>query len=219
MLHYDLHIHSCLSPCGDNEMTVNNIVNMALVNGLEIIALTDHNSCKNCPSFLNVAKKAGIKAIPGMELTTSEEVHTICLFRSLEHAIAFDSYVYGLLPDIKNKPEVFGEQIILNEKDQEICRVDKLLTNASAISFHDLYNLMGKFGGIYFPAHIDRPAFSLLSNLGSFPPDCLMHAVEIKDISKYESILASNPSLSGLPVLINSDAHYLWDIKRSIPNP
>lgn len=211
-LHYDFHIHSCLSPCGDNEMTVNNIVNMALVKKLDIIALTDHNSAKNCPAFLAAAKKAGIKALPGMEITTMEEVHAICLFKSLDHAMAFDAHVYDLLPDIKNRPDIFGEQILLNERDQEIGRIDKLLVNASAISFYDLNDLMEKFGGLYFPAHIEKPAFSLLSNLGFFPPDCPMPAVEIKDISKCKSIFTETPGLSNLPVLTNSDAHYLWEI-------
>jgi len=215
-LSYDFHIHSCLSPCGDNEMTVNNIVNMALLKGLDIIALTDHNSSKNCPAFLNAAKRAGIKAVPGMELTTMEEVHVICLFKSLDNAMAFDTYVYGLLPEIKNRPEIYGEQILINDQDREIGRVDKLLVNASAISFYDLSEIMEKFGGIYFPAHIDRPAFSLLSNLGFLPPECKLHAVEISDIMKYESVLMKNPGLSGIPILINSDAHYLWDISEPV---
>ena len=215
-LYYDFHIHSCLSPCGDNEMTVNNIVNMAVIKGLDVIALTDHNSSKNCPAFLAAAKKAYIKALPGMEITTMEEVHAICLFESLDYAMAFDSYVYALLPEIKNQPEIFGEQILLNEQDQKVGYVDKLLANASAISFYELNDLMKEFGGIYFPAHIEKPAFSLLSNLGFFPPDCPMHAIEIKDVSKYKSILTENPAMADLPVFTNSDAHYLWDISEPI---
>ena len=215
-IYYDFHIHSCLSPCGDSDMTVNNIVNMAVLKGLGAIALTDHNSCKNCPPFLAAAKKSGIKALPGMEITTMEEVHAICLFKNLGSAMAFDSYVYDLLPDIKNRPEIFGEQILIDEKDQNIGHVDKLLVNATSISFYDLSGLMEQFGGIYFPAHIDRPSFSLLSNLGSFPPDCPVNAFEITDISNYESILAKNPDILGVPSLVNSDAHYLWKISEPV---
>jgi hypothetical protein len=215
-MHYDLHIHSCLSPCGDGEMTVNNIVNMAALKGLDIIALTDHNTSKNCPAFLSAAKKAGVLALPGMELTTAEEVHAICLFGKLEQAMAFDSYVSGLLPGIKNRPEIYGPQVLLDENDRETGHLDILLANATGVSFYDLSSLMDQFGGIYFPAHIEKPSFSIISNLGFFPPDCPMHAVEIKDRSKHPSLLEENPAISGLPVLTNSDAHYLWDISERV---
>ena len=99
-LYYDLHLHSCLSPCGDREMTVNNIANMAALKGLSVVALTDHNSCKNCPAFLKAAQSAGIWAIPGMELCTSEEIHLVCLFPRLENAMAFDDYVFRRLPPV-----------------------------------------------------------------------------------------------------------------------
>ena len=89
----DLHIHSCLSPCGDEDMTPGNIVGMSLLNGLQIVALTDHNSTKNCPAFFKIAKKHGIIPIAGMELTTAEDIHVICLFRSLEAAMAFGDFV------------------------------------------------------------------------------------------------------------------------------
>ena len=92
---YDLHIHSCLSPCGDNEMTPNNLVGMAAVMGLDIIAITDHNTCKNAPAVLKAAEEAGILAIPGMELCTAEEAHVVCLFETLEGAMDFDSYIYN----------------------------------------------------------------------------------------------------------------------------
>ena len=98
-LFYDLHLHSCLSPCGDDESTPGNIVGMSVVKGLQVIALTDHNTCKNCPAFLKIAADFGITAIPGMELTTAEEVHVVCLFPTLEDAMAFE------------KPLWFGEEV------------------------------------------------------------------------------------------------------------
>ena len=118
MLYYDLHIHSCLSPCGDKDMTPANIAGMAAVKGLDVIALTDHNSCRNCPAAMRHAEDLGITLIPGMELTTSEEVHVVCLFPTLEAAMDFDQYVYLHLLPVKNRPDIFGEQLILDEKDQ-----------------------------------------------------------------------------------------------------
>jgi len=197
-------------------MTVNNIVNMSVLKGLDIIALTDHNTARNCPAFLEIAKSAGIKALAGMEINTLEEVHAVCLFPSLDRAMAFDKVVYDSLPDIANRVEIFGNQFILNSKDEITGQLDNLLVNASGISFYELNDLMTKYGGLYFPAHIDRDSFSLLSNLGFVPPDCVMSAVEIKDMAKYHSIRKDNPVIENLPLLKNSDAHYLWDISERI---
>jgi PHP family Zn ribbon phosphoesterase len=193
-------------------MTVNNIVNMAVINGLDVIALTDHNSAKNCPAFLKAAADMSIKTIPGMEINTSEEVHAVCLFPELSDAMAFDEYVYNSLPDIKNRADIFGEQVILDELDNPVGSVDKLLINASGISFFDLKGLMDKYHGIYFPAHIDRDSFSLISNLGMIPEDCVMDALELKNSANYHNILNKQDFIKDLPVLTNSDAHYLWDI-------
>ena len=107
-LNYDLHIHSCLSPCGDDDMTPANIVGMAVIKGLDLIAVTDHNSCKNCPAVLTMADAYGLTALPGMELTTSEEVHVVCLFADLKDALAFDEYVYSRLMPIPNNIEYPG---------------------------------------------------------------------------------------------------------------
>jgi PHP family Zn ribbon phosphoesterase len=196
-------------------MTVNNIVNMAVINGLDIIALTDHNSAKNCPAFLKSAYGMNIKAVAGMEINTAEEIHAVCLFPELSDAMAFDEYVYRSLPDIKNRTDIFGEQIILNELDNPVGSVDKLLINACNISFFDLKGLMDKYHGIYFPAHIDRDSFSLISNLGMIPEDCVIDAIEIKNSANYHNILKKQPFIKDLPVLTNSDAHYLWDISNA----
>jgi PHP family Zn ribbon phosphoesterase len=196
-------------------MSVNNIVHMARLKELDIIALTDHNTAKNCPAFLKVAQKAGILALSGMEINTAEEVHAVCLFTQLEQALAFDEYVAERLPPILNDPAIFGEQLILNEHDEVTGSVDKLLINASSISFFELEALMQRFGGVYFPAHIDKSTFSLLSNLGFVPQECVMDAYELADVSKKSGIIESNPLLADLPLLKNSDAHYLWDISEA----
>jgi PHP family Zn ribbon phosphoesterase len=196
-------------------MSVNNIVNMSILKGLQLIALTDHNSAKNCPAFISAAKKAGINAIAGMEINTAEEVHAVCLFPELENAMRFDAYVYENLMDIKNEPAIFGEQLMLDEHDCVVGTVEKLLINATSISFFDLAGLMHAYGGLYFPAHIDKSSLSLISNLGFVPPDIHMDAYELKDKSQREALEQSNPPLKNIPLLTNSDAHYLWDISEA----
>ena len=209
---YDLHIHSCLSPCGDNDMTVNNIVNMAVLKNLDVIALTDHNSSRNCPAFMKAAAEAGIRAIPGMEINTSEEIHAVCLFPSLEQAMDFDAYVFSTLPPVKNKPEIFGDQIIVDEDDQPTGSIDKLLITASGISFSELPDLISSYGGIFFPAHVDRSANSLLTIMGGVPEDVDFPFFEFYHVGLYEEYMEKYPVLKEKPWLHNSDAHYLWDI-------
>ena len=114
-LYYDFHIHSGLSPCGDNEMTPNNIVNIAKLYDLDVIALTDHNSALNCEAVMEAGKEIGLLVIPGMELCTSEEVHIVCLFPDLKSAVKFSDYIHSTLPPIRNKPTVFGEQLVFDK--------------------------------------------------------------------------------------------------------
>lgn len=215
-LKYDFHIHSVLSPCGHEDMTPFNIVSMAALKELDVIALTDHNSCKNCPAFIKQANDMGIVAIPGMELCTAEEVHVLILFYHLEDAMLFDDYVEKKLIPIKNKEEIFGKQIIMNEMDVEIGKVENLLINATTISFSEVYELVKKYQGIMIPAHIDKRSHSLLSNLGFVPIDSKFTTFEIKDKGNIASILDKNTYLRDCKVLYNSDAHYLWDINEPI---
>ena len=209
---YDLHQHSCLSPCGDEEMTPANIVGMAVVKELDVIALTDHNTCKNCPAFLKVAEAYGVVALPGMELTTTEEVHVVCLFEHLDDAMAFDAYVYEHLLDIKNEESIFGAQLIMNEDDEITGRVDKLLINATDIDFDAVAGLMEQFHGIMIPAHLDKSTTSLISNLGFIPPDSDFGIAEIKDLKNLHRLQEQHPYLKDCMILSDSDAHYLPDI-------
>ena len=211
--YYDLHIHSCLSPCCDSDMTPNNIVNMAELCGLNIIALTDHNSVKNCAAAMQVAKNKGITLIPGMELTCSEEIHVICLFSSLENATNFGEYVYARLPNIDNRPDIFGEQLILNSDDEIIGSEPKLLINATDISIENVTGLMKQYGGICFPAHIDKKSTSILSVLGEIPEEYTFKAVEITKKADLNALKLSHPALGKVLFLINSDAHYLETIQ------
>ncbi len=210
----DLHLHSCLSPCGDEDMTPGNIVGMSLLNGLQIVALTDHNSTKNCPAFFKIAKANGIIPVAGMELTTAEDVHAVCLFRDLESAMAFGEYVDERRFKIKNQPEIFGEQSITDENDEVIGEEEYLLLNASYLSLEEAYAEVISRGGVCYPAHIDRSSNGIIAMLGDFPPDPHFTAFELNDIASLERCLGDYPVLREreLTYVASSDAHYLTDI-------
>ena len=138
---YDLHVHSCLSPCGDSDMTPNNVVQMALLSGCEILAITDHNTCRNAPAILEAGERNGLLVVPGMELCTSEEAHVVCLFETLEGALGFDRYVYEHMPHVKNKPEIFGQQPILDGSDEQVGEEENLLLVSSFIGVDQVVEL------------------------------------------------------------------------------
>ncbi len=213
---YDLHLHSCLSPCGDDASTPAAIAGYAALNGLQVIALTDHNSCKNCGAFLKACDFYGIVGIPGMELTTSEEVHVVCLFSALSDAMRFDGYVYEHLLDIKNDEKIFGKQQIMNEEDEELGRVEKLLISATDIDFDDVFDLVTSFNGIMIPAHLDKKTTSLISQLGFVPPDSKFRTAELKNMANLHNLRKTNPYLEGCRIITSSDAHYLKDINMPV---
>jgi len=201
MIRADLHIHSCLSPCGDDTMTPFDLVGMSLLNGLDLIALTDHNTAKNCPAAMAAAKEYGIGFIPGMEVTTAEDVHCVCLFPTLESAMDFDSMLEKRIPPIKNKTEIFGNQIIMSPDGGEK-QFDKLLITATDISIMELPALVREYGGICYPAHVDREANGLLAVLGLWPEDLDVTAAEVR--FKVPEVVPKS-----LKILQASDAHRL----------
>lgn len=206
---YDLHLHSCLSPCADDDMTPGNIAGMAALIGLDLIALTDHNSCKNCPAFLEQAKAFSLRAIPGMELTTAEEVHVLCYFQNLKDAMAFDKYVEQHLLPIPNQPEIFGNQILCGTNDEAIGTLDTLLISATDISFFSLGALLKKYHGFMVPAHIDKKANSLLSQLGFVPEGCGFSCFEVHNKANAVKLREKYPLLLECSLLCSSDAHQL----------
>ena len=208
-LSYDLHIHSCLSPCGDDDMTPENIAGMATVIGLDVIALTDHNSCKNCPALAKAAAKYGLTVLFGMELCTMEEVHVLCYFPTLSDALTFDAYVYEQIPDIPNTPAIFGNQFIYDENDRIVGTEEKLLISASMIPFDSVFDLVSEYHGIMVPAHINKPTTSLLGNLGFIPPDSKFTCVELKNSGDFDSLKEQYPYLKSCNLLSSSDAHDL----------
>ncbi|MBS7175069.1 PHP domain-containing protein [Massiliimalia timonensis] len=203
-LYYDLHMHSCLSPCGDRDMTPNNIVNMSLLKELDVIALSDHNSAKNIQAVRKVAEGTGLLVIPAIEVCTMEEVHILCLFYSFEQCEAFGKYLYDLLPPVMNQPDIFGEQWVMNEQDEVVGSVDKLLINAASLSIDRLLSVLPEYGGFAIPAHVDKSSYSIIANLGFLPPEYGFPCIEVK-----------NPPFSGDfsgRIITDSDAHYLEHI-------
>lgn len=209
--YYDLHIHSDLSPCGHKDMTPNNIINMAYVKGLNIISITDHNSIENVKVLKEVGANVGIEVIPGIEVTTREEVHVLCYFRNYYDALVFGNTVYESLPNIKNNKQIFGEQNIYNSKDEIIGQIEKLLINASKYSLEDIYKLVNKHNGVLVPAHINKKSNSILGILGFIPFE-----LEIDFIEIYQKADVNEKLIKKYQVLKNSDAHQLTDISEPI---
>lgn len=210
--YYNFHVHSCLSPCADDDMTPNNIAGMAALSGIQIMALTDHNTLKNCPAFFKAAKKNGVIPIAGVELTTAEDIHVVCLFPDLDTAMAFDSDLQNHRILIPNRTDIFGNQLILDEDDNLIGVEENLLSNATDISVDAAKGYVESFGGVCYPAHIDRQSNGIIATLGTFPDTPPFKCAEIADFSKKDSLLESYPILKEKLLLFGSDAHYLWDI-------
>ncbi len=214
---YDLHIHSCLSPCGDDSMTPATIAGLGKLAGLDLIALTDHNCAANCPAFMRAAEFYEIAALCGMELTTAEDIHVVCLFDDLKNALAFSEYVENHHQKIKNKPEIFGNQLIMDETDQICGSIEHLLITASDIGFNEVHSLAESFGGAAVPAHIDKDSDSMFGILGAYPPESGFKTFEIfkggkaaSDTNLQKSLI-SDADFSPR-FIIDSDAHMIEDI-------
>jgi PHP family Zn ribbon phosphoesterase len=213
---YDFHLHSCLSPCGDKEMTPANIAGMAFVNGLDAIALTDHNTVKNCSALKKAAENYGLVCLYGMELTTLEEVHTVCLFADGGAAEQWNDYVYSHLIKVKNEAKIFDEQVIMDHEDNILGYEENLLINATDISFDEVFEPVERLGGIAFPAHVDKSSYSLISNLGFVPPQSSFTVAEFKNLSLADDLLNKHPYFKNCKLLSNSDAHYLEQVNTPI---
>ena len=209
----DTHIHSCLSPCASDEMTPNNIVNMAMLKGLNLIAVTDHNTAGNLRAVLNAAEGTELCVIPGLELESSEEVHTLAYFDALENAEALGRAIYPYLPDTPNNPRFFGAQILMDGADNILSEEPKLLIQPLELSIDELVPLIREFGGEAVPAHIDRPSHGLIPLLGFISPYLGIKTAEIS-ASGISSGFKEHPS--ELLTLTASDAHNLGDIFEPI---
>ncbi len=203
----DLHIHSCLSPCGDDDMTPGNILGMAALKGLDVVAISDHNAAGNLPAAQKIAEAYGILLIPAMEITTREEVHMLGYFPSVDAAVSFGQMLREHLPQKKNKPSFFGHQWILDADDQVLGEEEALLIGATDFPLQDAATQVRAFGGVPVPAHINRGSNGLLVNLGFMPPEPYFPTVEV-----WRDLPCPIEAMDGRHVLHSSDAHYLENI-------
>lgn len=197
----DFHIHSCLSPCASLEMSPAAIVQRAKEVGLNAIALSDHNCGFNLPAFAKVCVAEGMDCLYGMEVTSTEEAHILCLFDELDTAMDMGAKVYDSLPDIPNQPEKFGDQPIIDEDEGIIGFAEKFLISASGFDISSLVEEVHGLGGLIVPAHIDRSVYGIITQLGFLPDE---------DFDAVELTAYGDPALAlGYPVFRNSDAHML----------
>ena len=218
---YDLHIHSALSPCANDDMTPNDIVGMAILNGLDMIAITDHNTLSNVEPVMaaaNAAKsKTGIEliVIPGIEVSTAEEVHVVCLFSDIVSANNFEKDLKPYFSTLKNRVDIFGHQFLFNENDNIIGEEERMLISPSTITFDELHSLTKKHNGAFIPAHIDRDSFSVISNLGFLPPHLEINTIEVSARGVENDFVKINANrYFDKKMVFSSDAHQLWNINE-----
>ncbi|MBN1484585.1 MAG: histidinol phosphatase [Chloroflexia bacterium] len=190
------------------------IVERALELDLDIIAVTDHNSAENAAAMVTAATDTGLTVLPGMEVQTREEVHLVCLFDTLEQAWQWQEEVYAHLPRLKNKEEVFGTQIVLDAEGQAQGYNERLLLTSTSFSLEQVLGRVGQIGGLCIPAHVDRPAYSIMANLGFIPPELDFPGVEISQLVKLEQARQRFPQLEQYSLIANGDAHRLNELVR-----
>ena len=215
--YYDLHMHSCLSPCADDDMTPVSAAGIAALNGLGIAALTDHNSCGNLPAFFAACRAYGVVPIAGMELETAESVHIVCLLEEYDDAMRFwqtvkDNY---MMP-FKNDVAMFGGQYYMNDDDEVTGTEDILLITSTTLSLDEGVALAREHGAFVFPAHIDRPSNGIIEVLGDIPPEPGFTAVEFNDGANVESYREKYSEVKNALVLVDSDAHRLTSINEAV---
>jgi PHP family Zn ribbon phosphoesterase len=205
----ELHCHTVLSPCAEVEMIPPLIVQTAIERGINLLAITDHNASANIEAVQKAAHGTGLIVLPGMELQTREEVHLLCLFDTLEQSAAWQTIVDGRLPPLENDIEHFGEQFVVDETGEFIRRETRLLLTSVALSLEDAIERVSAIGGLAIPAHVNRPAFGLIANLGFVPVDVKIEALEISRHLNVVDAVKKFPQIKGYPLVQGGDAHRL----------
>lgn len=208
---YDLHIHSCLSPCADMDMTPHSIAGMSYINGLDIIAVADHNTARNVRAVQKACEEFNILLVPAIEAETAENIHLLCLFKSIEDAESMGEFLEAHLPPIKNRSEIFGRQVIMDECDNEKGELENLLINATDVPIEEMKSKVEALGGVCVAAHIDREANGIVATLGSVPDYLNFKAVELSNSAPQDY-----PREEKYTYIADSDAHYLTDISEKI---
>jgi PHP family Zn ribbon phosphoesterase len=212
----DLHVHTVLSPCAEVEMIPPLIVETAVELGIDLIAITDHNSTANIRAVQKAARKTSLTVLPGMELQTKEDIHSLCLFDTIDQAEDFQKLVNPTLPSIKNNDDLFGAQFIVDETGNYIRNEDRLLITSSSLSLNVAFSLVSNMGGLFIPAHINRKTFGLIDSLGFLPPEIAFEAVEISRHITPQQARVDIPSIKDLPVIQNGDVHRLDEFLGSL---
>ncbi|MCE1253156.1 MAG: PHP domain-containing protein [Anaerolineae bacterium] len=205
----DLHVHTVLSPCAAIEMIPPLIVQEALSQGINLIAITDHNATANITAVQKAAVGTELTVLPGMEVQTKEEVHVLCIFDTLEQTEAWQSIVDRSLPNIENRPDFFGEQYVVDETGDFIRHEERLLLNSTDLTFEEVAKKVKELGGLFIPAHVNRKAFGLLANLGLIPENVRVEALEISRHITPQKANETYPQINGYPLIQNGDVHYI----------
>jgi len=206
----DLHIHTALSPCAAEEMTPPAIVREALAQGLDMIAICDHNSAANCAAVQEAARGA-LAVLAGLEITTTEEAHVLGFFPDADRASNAGKEVCTTLPQVTSSSRLFGEQLVMNAAGETIRRETRILSTSSAFSLSEAVLLIKRHEGVAVASHVDRPSYSVISQLGVFPPDSGFDAIEISAAGRRAGRHEAFAAL-GLPMLVSSDSHYLSEV-------
>lgn len=204
----DLHIHTCLSPCGSLDMSPSVIVETAIARGLDIIAITDHNTTLQCREIQLLGAEAGLTVLAGAEVCTREEAHCLALFGTEEARAAFQQYLEKHLPPVPNDPERFGDQVWVNRQDEIMGEVPFLLLSALDRNVDQVAAFVKELGGLFIAAHVERPSFSLISQLGFIDPALPLDAIEYTDASRFARLLSGQKYLANYTSYQASDAHY-----------
>ena len=207
----DLHTHTCLSPCTELDMSPQGILNAAAGKEIDILGICDHNSTENSLAIIKAAKNMNITILPGMEVTSQEEVHVLALFDEIAHALKLQKCVYENLPG-ENDEETFGMQVIVNEKEEVLGFSERLLIGATTIPLDKVIQLIHSFEGMAIAAHIDREAFSIMGQLGFIPDNLELDALEISP--RITLAEARKKYIYDIPITCSSDAHYPDDIGK-----
>lgn len=208
----DLHVHTVLSPCADIEMIPQLIVQQAVENGINLIAITDHNATANIQAVWQAARGIDLHVLAGVELQTLEEVHVLCLFDSIDQAAALQKSIDATLPPIENNIDFFGEQFVVDETGNFIRREERMLLTSTSLSLNQAWNLVESLEGLLIPAHVNRKAFGLLPVLGFVPLDTPLEILEISPRLTPTEARQRFAPLAGYPLVQNGDAHFLEDI-------
>lgn len=209
----DLHVHTCLSPCGDLKMSPKNIVAQAVKNKIDLIAISDHNSAENIPAVLRAAQLTPLTVIPGIEVCTKEEIHLVALFDTVDTAFELQELIYDHLSG-ENKEKIFGMQVVANEFDEVLRFNSKLLIGAANLSIEQILHTIHRLNGLAIASHIDRESFSVIGQLGFIPDSIHFDALEISVKTSITQARINYPEYSRYPMIQNSDAHFIEDLGK-----